>query len=80
LQEDSATKKNENKRLKRHVRKPPGDDGRFVVARNRRWLPDSMKRLEQGEKPRVVAEAAHRVGKNGLIELLKQRGYSLEQL
>ncbi len=53
---------------------------KIVVDRNRRWLPDLIKMLEQGEKALVVVGAAHLVGKNGLIELLKQRGYTVEQL
>jgi uncharacterized protein len=53
---------------------------KIVVDRNRRWLPDLVKMLEQGEKALVVVGAAHLVGKRGLIELLKQRGYTVEQL
>ena len=53
---------------------------KIVVDRNRRWLPEVVKMLEQGEKALVVVGAAHLVGKQGLIELLKQRGYTVEQL
>lgn len=53
---------------------------KIVIDRNRRWLPDLVKMLEQGEKALVVVGAAHLVGKNGVIELLKQRGYTVEQL
>lgn len=53
---------------------------KIVVDRNRRWLPDLVKMVEQGENALVVVGAAHLVGKNGLIELLKQRGYTVEQL
>ncbi len=53
---------------------------KIVVDRNRRWLPDLVKMLEQGEKALVVVGAAHLVGKNGVIELLKRRGYTTEQL
>ena len=51
-----------------------------AVAQSRRWLPEVVKMLEQGEKALVVVGAAHLVGKQGLIELLKQRGYTVEQL
>ena len=50
-----------------------------VIDRNHRWLPDLTKMLERGEKALVVVGAAHLVGKDGLIELLKQRGYTVEQ-
>lgn len=53
---------------------------KVVVDRNRRWLADLIKMLEQGEKALVVVGAAHLVGQDGLIELLKQRGYTVEQL
>lgn len=53
---------------------------KVVIDRNRRWLPDLIKMLEQGEKALVVVGAAHLVGQDGLIELLKQRGYTVEQL
>lgn len=52
---------------------------KVVVDRNRHWLPDLINMLEQGEKALVVVGAAHLVGNDGLIELLKQRGYSVEQ-
>jgi uncharacterized protein YbaP (TraB family) len=52
---------------------------KVVIDRNRRWLADLIKMLEQGEKAMVVVGAAHLVGKDGLIELLKQRGYTVEQ-
>ncbi len=53
---------------------------KIVVERNRRWLADLVKMLEQGDQALVVVGAAHLVGKNGLIELLRQRGYTVEQL
>ena len=53
---------------------------KIVVDRNRRWLADLVKMLEQGDKAIVVVGAAHLVGKNGLVELLQQRGYTVEQL
>jgi uncharacterized protein YbaP (TraB family) len=52
---------------------------KVVVERNRHWLAQLIHMLEQGEKALVVVGAAHLVGNDGLIELLKQRGYSVEQ-
>jgi uncharacterized protein YbaP (TraB family) len=48
--------------------------------RNRNWLPQIEKFIHSGEDTLVVVGAAHLVGKNGLIELLKARGYKLEQM
>jgi len=53
---------------------------KVVVERNRRWLAELSKMLERGDKALVVVGAAHLVGQNGLIELLQQRGYTVEQL
>lgn len=53
---------------------------KIIVERNRRWLPQMEKLLAQGESALVVVGAAHLVGKEGVIELLKQRGYTVEQL
>ena len=53
---------------------------RLVVDRNRRWLPQIKKMVEQGESVLIAVGAAHLVGKDGIIELLKQQGYTVEQL
>jgi uncharacterized protein YbaP (TraB family) len=53
---------------------------KVVIDRNRRWLPILIKMLDQGETALVVVGAAHLVGEDGLIELLRRRGYTIEQL
>jgi uncharacterized protein YbaP (TraB family) len=53
---------------------------KIVDERNRRWLPQIEKFLQRGEETLVVVGAAHLVGKNGVIELLRRRGYRLEQM
>lgn len=53
---------------------------KIIVDRNQRWLPQVEKMLEESETTLVVVGAAHLVGKQGLIELLKARGYTVEQL
>ena len=52
---------------------------KIIVERNRRWLPQIEKMIAQGEDAMVVVGAAHLVGKEGVIEMLKTRGYKLEQ-
>jgi uncharacterized protein YbaP (TraB family) len=52
---------------------------KIIVDRNRRWLPQIEKILAQDGDAIIVVGAAHLVGKDGVIEMLKARGYRLEQ-
>ena len=52
---------------------------KVIDDRNRRWLPQIETLLSRGENALIVVGAAHLVGKNGIIELLKDRGYRVEQ-
>jgi len=53
---------------------------RLLDNRNRNWIPKIEKYLESGEPCFVVVGAAHLGGPNGVIALLKGRGYTVEQL
>jgi len=61
------------------MREYPGIHGKLIVERNRRWVPQIEKMLEQGGGVLVAVGAAHVLGKDGVVEMLKQRGYKLEQ-
>jgi uncharacterized protein YbaP (TraB family) len=52
---------------------------KIIVERNRRWLPEIEKFLREGSGAIVVVGAAHLVGQDGIIEMLKTKGYSVEQ-
>ena len=52
---------------------------KIIVERNRRWLPEIEKLLQQGNGAMVVVGAAHLVGQDGVIEMLRAKGYSVEQ-
>lgn len=52
---------------------------KVVVARNRRWLADLEQLVQTGSGAMVVVGAAHLVGKQSVVELLKAKGYSVEQ-
>jgi hypothetical protein len=52
---------------------------KVLVERNRRWLPEIEKSLEQSSEALIVVGAAHLVGPDGIIEMLKTKGYSVEQ-
>jgi uncharacterized protein len=53
---------------------------RLVVDRNRNWLPKIERYLNGRETCFVVAGAGHMGGADGLLALLKARGYQIEQL
>jgi uncharacterized protein len=52
---------------------------KMILDRNRRWISQIEKIIAQGGGAMVVVGAAHLVGKDGVIEMLKARGYRLEQ-
>ena len=62
------------------MREHPAMYQKVIVERNRRWLSQIEKLMAQGEHVLLVVGAAHLVGKEGVIELLKARGYAVEQM
>jgi uncharacterized protein len=62
------------------MREYPEVHQKLIVDRNRRWVPQIDRMIRQGENVLVVVGAAHLVGKDGIIELLRARGYSVEQM
>ena len=53
---------------------------RLLDTRNRNWIPKIENYLQSGKPCFVVVGAAHLGGPNGVIALLKGRGYTVEQL
>ena len=53
---------------------------RVLTERNRNWMPKIESYLHSGKNYFVVAGAAHMGGSNGLLALLRNRGYQIEQL
>ena len=53
---------------------------RLLVARNRTWLPKIEALFSRSRRAFVVVGAAHLVGPDGLIAMLKARGYQVVQL
>jgi uncharacterized protein YbaP (TraB family) len=53
---------------------------RLLVNRNRNWLPKLEALLSRKGRAFVVVGAAHLVGPDGLIAMLKAKGYKVEQL
>jgi uncharacterized protein YbaP (TraB family) len=52
---------------------------RVIVDRNRAWLPKVETYLAQTDNYLVIVSAGHLAGRDGLIEMLKAKGYSVEQ-
>jgi uncharacterized protein len=53
---------------------------RLVSDRNRGWIPKIESYLSQSENYLIVVGAGHLAGKDSVIEMLKAKGYSVEQL
>jgi uncharacterized protein YbaP (TraB family) len=53
---------------------------RFLVQRNRAWAGFIEQLLAQGGTTLVVVGAGHLVGKDGLVQLLKDKKYTIEQV
>jgi uncharacterized protein len=58
----------------------PAMGDRLITNRNRNWIPKIEGWLRSGKTYFVVAGAAHMGGPNGVVSLLRQRGYKVEQL
>jgi hypothetical protein len=52
----------------------------LLTARNRRWAEALAPMLEQPPRPLIAVGAAHLVGPDGLVALLKARGYRLRRI
>jgi uncharacterized protein len=53
---------------------------RLLVDRNRAWLPKIEALFGRRGRALVVVGAAHLIGSDGLLAMLRSRGYSIEQL
>lgn len=53
---------------------------RILAMRNQNWIPKIEKYLTSGQTYFVVVGAAHMGGPNGVLSLLRARGYKIEQL
>lgn len=58
----------------------PSLANRMLTARNRNWIPKIESYLHSGQVYFVVAGDAHFGGNEGVLALLRQRGYKIEQL
>jgi len=49
----------------------------LLTARNRKWLPQVEKMLKSGKVHFVTVGAAHLVGREGVVEMLRAKGYKI---
>lgn len=52
----------------------------FLLKRNKAWVAPLLRYLEKGETVFVLVGAGHLGGKGGVLELLKERGCTVQQL
>ncbi len=52
---------------------------RFFTQRNRRWVPEIEKLMKQRGDILIIVGAGHLVGKDSVIDLLKEKGYKVRQ-
>jgi hypothetical protein len=57
----------------------PGIEDRLLTRRNKDWLPQIEKMLKTPKITMVIVGAGHLIGPEGLVELLKQKGYKVKQ-
>lgn len=53
---------------------------KFLIKRNKAWIPSLLRYLEKGEKVMVLVGAGHLGGKAGVLEMLKEKGCTITQL
>jgi uncharacterized protein len=53
---------------------------RLLDRRNARWIPRIETAIRSGRPTLIVAGALHFAGPRGVVALLQQRGYKIEQL
>ena len=54
--------------------------GHFLVERNRNWMPVIESLFGRQGRSFIVVGAAHLIGPDGLVQMLKGKGYAVEQL
>jgi uncharacterized protein len=62
------------------VENDPAMYQRLLVDRNRNWLPAIDALLSGPAHAFVVVGAAHLIGPDGLLQMLKAKGYAVEQM
>ena len=62
------------------TKKYPAVQKKFLTDRNRVWLPKIEELLARDKNVLIVVGMAHLVGSDGVVQLLKKKGFRVEQL
>ncbi len=57
----------------------PGIEDRLLTRRNKDWIQQIETMLKEPKNTMVIVGAGHLIGPEGLVELLKQKGYTVKQ-
>ncbi len=57
----------------------PGIEDRLLTRRNKDWIQQIETMLKEPKNTMVIVGAGHLIGPEGLVELLKQKGYKVKQ-
>jgi len=66
--------------LNEGLKDAPGLFAKLVTERNAAWLPKIEEMVKSKDDALVVVGAGHLVGKQGVLEMLRAKGYRVEQL
>jgi uncharacterized protein len=66
--------------LNNGLKDSPGVLAALITNRNRSWIPKLDSLIRGKDDALVVVGAGHLVGKEGVVELLRAKGYTIEQL
>jgi uncharacterized protein YbaP (TraB family) len=66
--------------LNSSMKDSPGVFAAMITNRNRSWIPKLESLIRGKEDALVIVGAGHLVGKDGVVELLRAKGYTLEQM
>lgn len=66
--------------LNRGLKDCPSLFAALVTNRNRSWMPKIEQLLQGQDDALVVVGAAHLVGKQGVVEMLRAKGYTVQQM
>jgi hypothetical protein len=58
----------------------PSIYNKLFTRRNRNWIPEIKKLMNQHGDALIIVGAGHLVGKDSVIELMKKKGYKVSQL
>lgn len=53
---------------------------KFIIRRNRDWIPEIIRLLNQQGDALIIVGAGHLVGRDSVIDLMKKKGYTVNQL